>query len=102
MAFLPHLHIAYTHFLLNFTAIISPAQSHTQTVLVDWLHSRVLIVIHVSMYFTSLPLSQYTHYTQSEPKPPLPHENLLINELIRDYLEFNRYKYTCSVLLAGT
>lgn len=40
-------------------------------------------------------------FTQSKPKPQLPHENLLINELIRDYLEFNGYKYTCSVLLAG-
>ena len=39
---------------------------------------------------------------QSEPKPTLSHENLLINELIRDYLEFNSYNYTSSVLLAGT
>ncbi|NWR32369.1 FOPNL protein, partial [Tachuris rubrigastra] len=35
---------------------------------------------------------------QSEPRPPLSHENLLINELIREYLEYNRYKYTASVL----
>ena len=39
---------------------------------------------------------------QSEPKPSLSHENLLINELIRDYLEFNSYNYTSSVLLAGS
>ncbi|XP_062915142.1 lisH domain-containing protein FOPNL isoform X1 [Mobula hypostoma] len=37
---------------------------------------------------------------QSEPRPPLSHENLLINELIREYLEFNKYKYTASVLTA--
>ncbi|XP_078095982.1 centrosomal protein 20 isoform X3 [Mustelus asterias] len=37
---------------------------------------------------------------QSEPRPPLSHENLLINELIREYLEFNKYKYTASVLSA--
>ncbi|XP_030068132.1 centrosomal protein 20 [Microcaecilia unicolor] len=35
-----------------------------------------------------------------EPRPPLCHENLLINELIREYLEFNQYKYTASVLHA--
>ncbi|KAM6155979.1 centrosomal protein 20 [Rhynchocyon petersi] len=35
-----------------------------------------------------------------EPPPPLSHENLLINELIREYLEFNKYKYTSSVLVA--
>ncbi|XP_056392345.1 centrosomal protein 20 isoform X3 [Hyla sarda] len=38
---------------------------------------------------------------QSEPKPVLSHENLLINEMIREYLEFNKYKYTSSVLTAG-
>ncbi|XP_046523289.1 centrosomal protein 20 isoform X2 [Equus quagga] len=37
---------------------------------------------------------------ESEPPPPLSHENLLINELIREYLEFNKYKYTASVLMA--
>ncbi|XP_058536889.1 centrosomal protein 20 isoform X2 [Ochotona princeps] len=36
----------------------------------------------------------------SEPRPSLSHENLLINELIREYLEFNKYKYTASVLMA--
>lgn len=36
-----------------------------------------------------------------EPRPPLSHENLLINELIREYLEFNKYRYTASVLTAG-
>ncbi|XP_012866597.1 PREDICTED: lisH domain-containing protein FOPNL isoform X2 [Dipodomys ordii] len=35
-----------------------------------------------------------------EPRPPLSHENLLINELIREYLDFNKYKYTESVLMA--
>lgn len=38
---------------------------------------------------------------QREPRPPLSHENLLINELIREYLEFNKYRYTASVLTAG-
>lgn len=37
---------------------------------------------------------------QSTPRPPLSHENLLINELIREYLEFNKYRYTASVLTA--
>ncbi|XP_032303588.1 lisH domain-containing protein FOPNL isoform X2 [Coturnix japonica] len=37
---------------------------------------------------------------QSEPRPPLSDENLLINELIREYLEFNKYKYAASVLTA--
>ncbi|XP_012974061.1 centrosomal protein 20 isoform X1 [Mesocricetus auratus] len=35
-----------------------------------------------------------------EPRPSLSHENLLINELIREYLEFNKYKFTASVLIA--
>lgn len=38
---------------------------------------------------------------RSEPRPTLPRENLLINELIREYLEYNKYKYTASVLTAG-
>ncbi|XP_011356710.1 lisH domain-containing protein FOPNL isoform X4 [Pteropus vampyrus] len=37
---------------------------------------------------------------ESESRPSLSHENLLINELIREYLEFNKYKYTASVLIA--
>ncbi|XP_033630850.1 lisH domain-containing protein FOPNL-like [Asterias rubens] len=37
---------------------------------------------------------------QSDPRPPLSNENMLINELIREYLEFNKYKYTSSVLTA--
>ncbi|XP_061850070.1 centrosomal protein 20 isoform X2 [Colius striatus] len=37
---------------------------------------------------------------QSQPRPPLSHENLLINELIREYLEYNKYKYAASVLTA--
>ncbi|EDO41817.1 predicted protein [Nematostella vectensis] len=36
---------------------------------------------------------------QSETRPTLSNENMLINELIREYLEFNNYKYTLSVLL---
>lgn len=37
----------------------------------------------------------------SETKPPLSNENMIINELIREYLEFNQYKYSSSVLVAG-
>jgi len=37
---------------------------------------------------------------QTESKPILSNENLLINELVREYLEFNKYKYTNTVLLA--
>ncbi|XP_061843806.1 centrosomal protein 20 [Nerophis lumbriciformis] len=37
---------------------------------------------------------------QREQRPPLSHENLLINELIREYLEFNKYRYTASVLIS--
>ncbi|XP_022089332.1 lisH domain-containing protein FOPNL-like [Acanthaster planci] len=37
---------------------------------------------------------------QSDPRPPLSNENMLINELIREYLEFNKYKYAASVLMA--
>ncbi|XP_018595126.1 centrosomal protein 20 [Scleropages formosus] len=36
----------------------------------------------------------------SEPRPSLSHENLLLNELIREYLLFNKYRYTASVLTA--
>ena len=38
---------------------------------------------------------------QTEPRPKLSNENVLINELIREYLEFNNYKYSASVLQAG-
>lgn len=41
------------------------------------------------------------YVVQSVSKPELCQENLLINELIRDYLRFNQYKYTDSVLVAG-
>ncbi|KAM6939908.1 centrosomal protein 20 [Xenentodon cancila] len=37
---------------------------------------------------------------QREPRPRLSHENLLLNELIREYLEFNRYRCAASVLTA--
>ncbi|XP_005054648.1 PREDICTED: lisH domain-containing protein FOPNL isoform X3 [Ficedula albicollis] len=37
---------------------------------------------------------------RSEPRPALSRENLLINELVREYLEYNKYKYTASVLTA--
>ncbi|NXM90531.1 FOPNL protein, partial [Oenanthe oenanthe] len=37
---------------------------------------------------------------RSEPRPALSRENLLINELVREYLEYNKYRYTASVLTA--
>ncbi|XP_071813008.1 centrosomal protein 20-like isoform X3 [Apostichopus japonicus] len=39
---------------------------------------------------------------QLESRPTLSSENMLINELIREYLEFNHYKYSLSVLMAET
>ncbi|XP_013392432.1 lisH domain-containing protein FOPNL [Lingula anatina] len=39
---------------------------------------------------------------QADPRPPLSNENMIINELIREYLEYNKYKYTASVMLAET
>merc|ERR1719394_997127 len=36
------------------------------------------------------------------PRPELPRENAVINELIREYLEFNGYHHTVSVLLPET
>ncbi|XP_078717193.1 centrosomal protein 20 isoform X2 [Lampetra fluviatilis] len=32
-------------------------------------------------------------------RPPLPHENLLLNELIHEYLSYNQYNYTAGVLV---
>ncbi|CAM9359723.1 unnamed protein product [Phaeothamnion confervicola] len=34
------------------------------------------------------------------PPPPLSNENLLINELVREYLAYNRYDHAASVLMA--
>jgi hypothetical protein len=36
------------------------------------------------------------------PKPQIGDENLIINELIREYLEFNGYRHTLSVFLPET
>lgn len=38
---------------------------------------------------------------ESAPKPELCKENFLINELIREYLVYNHYSYTNSLLLTG-
>ena len=35
-------------------------------------------------------------------KPQLPQENIMINELIREYLEYNQYYNTASVLITET
>ncbi|XP_035215474.1 centrosomal protein 20-like [Stegodyphus dumicola] len=37
---------------------------------------------------------------ENEPPPPLSNENLMINELIREYLIYNGYLFTESVLVA--
>lgn len=37
-----------------------------------------------------------------KPKPRLPDENLIINELIREYLIYNNYHYTNSVFIPET
>ena len=42
-----------------------------------------------------------TQRLQESPKPKLSNSNLVINELIRDYLAFNGYRHTLSVLLSG-
>ena len=34
-------------------------------------------------------------------KPKVSQENLLINEMIREYMEFNHYKYSKSVFVKG-
>ena len=38
--------------------------------------------------------------SQDDPRPSLTYENMLLNELIREYLEFNQYQHTMSVFLA--
>ena len=35
-------------------------------------------------------------------KPPLSNENMIINEMIREYLEYNKYYNTASVLVTET
>jgi hypothetical protein len=35
------------------------------------------------------------------PKPKLSNENLIINELIREYFEYNGYRHALSVFLPG-
>ncbi|XP_062852554.1 lisH domain-containing protein FOPNL [Trichomycterus rosablanca] len=37
---------------------------------------------------------------EGERRPAPPRETLLINELIREYLQFNKYRYTQSVLIS--
>lgn len=38
---------------------------------------------------------------QDAPKPKLSNENLIINELIREYFEYNGYRHALSVFLPG-
>jgi len=37
----------------------------------------------------------------TDSRPEVSRENFLVNELIREYLDFNNYKYASSVLAAG-
>ena len=39
--------------------------------------------------------------SQSENKPPLNNENVLLNELILEYLMYNGYSVAASVLITG-
>lgn len=39
--------------------------------------------------------------SSSNTKPEIPSDTLLINELIREFLTWNGYHYTTSVLIAG-
>lgn len=39
--------------------------------------------------------------SNSNSKPEIPSETLIINELIREFLTWNGYHYTTSVLVAG-
>ena len=56
---------------------------------------------NISKYFLNANETMSYFYIQYEDKPSLSNENMLINELIREYLEFNKYKYTLSVLMTG-
>ena len=56
--------------------------------------------IYICMYCTCLQVV-LTYLQPTLPKPKLCKQNLLLNELIRDYLEYNKYNYTRSVFLAG-
>lgn len=38
---------------------------------------------------------------QEEVKPVLSHANVVVNELICEYLEFNKYRHTLSVFTPG-
>ena len=37
--------------------------------------------------------------SEAQGKPPLSNENMIINEMIREYLEYNRYYNASSVLI---
>ena len=40
-------------------------------------------------------------YNQDAPRPRPSTENMFLNELIREYLEFNQYKHSLSVFVPG-
>lgn len=41
------------------------------------------------------------HYIKNAGPPPVTAENLVINELIREYLAFNNYRHTLSIFSHG-
>ena len=74
------------------------------------MHISVLIVVHETLENHGV-LGQLRARIRAEvfsalndptdSRPEISHENFLINELIREYLDFNHYKYASSVLTAG-
>ena len=62
---------------------------------------RLMFITTHSTSLNKYPPLYLSNNVQSVPKPDLCHENLLLNELIREYLQYNKYNYTSSVLLAG-
>lgn len=61
---------------------------------------RYLFLTYIPIYLPTY-IPNYMH-TQDEVKPKLSNTNLVINELVREYLEFNKYKHTNSVFIPGT
>lgn len=59
------------------------------------------MILYNTLAYKNAYCVSYSLYTQTEARPTLSNENMLINELIREYLEFNNYKYTLSVLMTG-
>lgn len=48
------------------------------------------------------PRNHAPHYAQATPPPNIPDETMILNELIREYLDWNGYRYSEQILVAGT